>query len=56
MQVISSDNFLNEHLESINDDKRILNSDSDDEYYEYVISTRRKSIDFVRKMENIERN
>ena len=55
MQVITSDNALNSRLETLKAEKRILNPDSDTEYYEFVISTRRKSVDFVRKMENIER-
>ncbi|MBC8321814.1 MAG: hypothetical protein H8E34_13955 [Bacteroidetes bacterium] len=52
MQVISSDNAFNERIETINPEKRILNPDSDTDYYEYVISTRRKSVEFVRKMKN----
>lgn len=50
MQAISSDNAFNERIETIKPEKRILNPDSDIDYYEYVISTRRKSVDFVRKM------
>jgi len=50
MQVISSDNAFNERLETIKPDKRILNPESDTDYYEYVISTRRKSVEFLRKM------
>ena len=53
MQVISSDNNFNGRLETIKSEKRILNPDSDLEYYEYVISTRRKSIDFLRKMKGM---
>ena len=56
MQVISSDNTFNERIEMIKAEKRILNPDSDLDYYEYVISTRRKSVEFVRKMKKIERN
>lgn len=56
MQVISSDNSFNNRIETIKAEKRILNSDSDTDYYEYVISTRRKSIDFLRKMEKIKKN
>ena len=55
MQVLSSDNAFNERIEIIKPEKRILNPESDTDYYEFVTSTRRKSIDFVRKMENIER-
>ena len=50
MQVISSDNSFNERIETIKPEKRILNPDSDTDYYEYIISTRRKSVDFLRKM------
>ena len=50
MQVISSDNSFNERIEIIKAEKRILNPDSDMDYYEYVISTRRKKVDFLRKM------
>ena len=50
MQVLSSDNAFNERIETIKPEKRILNPDSDTEYYEYVTSTRRKSVDFMRKM------
>lgn len=56
MQMISSDYRLNERLETIKPEKRVLNPDSESEYYEYVISTRRKKVDFVRKMQNLERN
>lgn len=55
MQVISSDNILNSRLETLKEEKRILNPESDTDYYEYVISTKRKSVDFVRKMQNIQR-
>jgi len=50
MQVLSSDNAFNERIETIKPEKRILNSDSDTDYYEYLPSTRRKSIEFLRKM------
>lgn len=55
MQVLSSDMVFNEKLETIKPEKRILNENSDVDYYEYVISTKRKMIDFVREMENRER-
>jgi len=51
MQVISSDNSFNERIEIIKAEKRILNPDSDMDYYEYVISTRRKKVDFFKKDE-----
>ncbi len=55
MQVLSSDNVYNSRIETLKADKRILNPDSDTDYYEFLISTRRKSVDFVRKMKNIQR-
>ncbi|MCF6171726.1 MAG: hypothetical protein L3J66_12175 [Bacteroidales bacterium] len=55
MQVISSDNEFNMYLEELSPGKRMLNPESDTEYYEYVISTRRKQIEFVRKMEKLRR-
>jgi len=55
MQVISSDDVFNLYLEELNPNKRILNPGSDTEYYEYVVSTRRKQIDFLRKMERYSR-
>lgn len=51
MQVLSSDNAFNERIETIKPEKRILNANSDVDYYEYVPSTRRKSVEFVRKMQ-----
>ncbi len=56
MQVISSSDRFNIYLEELNPNKRILNPSSDTEYYEYVISTRRKQLDFVRKMQRLTRN
>ena len=55
MQVLSSDNAFNERIETIKPEKRILNANSDVDYYEYVTSTRRKSVEFVRKMKETER-
>ena len=54
MQVMSSDNAYNDYISLLKAPKRILNPESDTDYYEYVISTRRKVIDFLRKMEKIE--
>lgn len=51
MQVLSSDNAFNERIDALKPEKRILNPDSDTDYYEFVTTTRRKSIDFLRKME-----
>jgi len=55
MQTISSDMNYNERIAGIKDVKRMKNPDSEEEYYEYVISTKRKMIDFVRRMERIEK-
>jgi len=53
LQVLSSDNEFNMYIEEMKPEKRMINPNSDDDYYEFVISTRRKSIDFLRKMEQI---
>ncbi len=53
MQMISSDNFFNDHIAELKPEKRILNTSSDENYYEFLISTRRKSTDFLRKMDGI---
>ena len=55
MQVMSSDNAFNDYISLLKPAKRVLNPDSDTDYYEFVISTRRKVIDFLRKMEKIEK-
>jgi len=55
MQTISSDITYNERIAGMKDEKRMLNPDSDEEYYEYVISTKRKRIDFIRRMQMIEK-
>ena len=51
MQVLSSDAAFNEKLEALKPEKRILNQNSDTQYYEFVISTKRKVVDFIREME-----
>jgi hypothetical protein len=53
MQVISSDYAFNEQIEMLKPEKRTLNPNSDTDYYEFVISTRRKKVDFVRTMETL---
>ncbi len=53
LQVLSSDNAFNMYIEEMKPEKRMLNPNSDEDYYEFVISTRRKSIEFLRKMEKI---
>ena len=55
MQSIASDRNYNEHLAGMKDEKRMRNPDSDEDYYEYVISTKRKMIDFLRRMELIKK-
>ena len=55
MQSISSDMNYNEHLAGMKDEKRMKNPDSDEDYYEYVISTKRKKVDFFRRMELIKK-
>ncbi len=55
LQVMSSDNSFNDYVSTLKDDKRILNANSDVDYYEFVISTRRKVIDFLREMEAVEK-
>lgn len=53
LQVLSSDNTFNMYIEELKPEKRMLNPDSDDDYFEFVISTKRKSIEFLREMEKI---
>jgi hypothetical protein len=54
LQVMSSDNAFNDYISLLKPAKRVLNPESDTDYYEYVISTRRKVVDFLRKMEKME--
>jgi len=55
LQVLSSDMAFNTYIEELKPEKRMLNPNSEEDYYEFVISTRRKSIDFLREMEKINR-
>jgi hypothetical protein len=55
LQVMSSDNAFNEYISLMKPAKRVLNPESDTKYYEFVISTRRKVVDFLRQMEKMER-
>ncbi len=55
MQVISSDSAFNDNIAKLKPSKRILNQDSDENYYEFVLSTRRKKVHYTRKMENLNR-
>lgn len=52
MQALSSDQKFNERLETLKPEKRILNANSETDYYEFVISTKRKVVDFLREMES----
>ncbi len=51
LQTLSSDDLYNQRIESIKQEKRVLNENSETDYYEYVISTKRSMIDFKRRME-----
>ncbi len=53
LQAISSDMAFNDYLTQVKATKRVLNPGSDTDYYEYVISTRRKVVDFLREMEKV---
>jgi hypothetical protein len=53
MQAISSDEGFNNELLNLKEDKRILSSKDEEAPYEFLISSRRRMIDFVRKMEDI---
>jgi hypothetical protein len=55
MQSISSDTNYNITLSEIKEDKRVLHPKDEDNYYEYVISTKRKMVDFLRRMDKINR-
>ncbi len=55
LQAISSDDSFNKSLENQKDEKRILNPNSMTDYYEYVISTRQKRINFIRSMRRLGR-
>jgi hypothetical protein len=51
MQAISSDETFNTKLTELKDDDRKVRIPGSDLNYEYVISTRKKQVDFVRRME-----
>jgi len=55
MQVLSSDNAFNDYISELKPNKRILNENSTEKYYEFVTTTRRKVVDFLREMETIEK-
>jgi len=51
LQAISSNEGFNTEILNLNEDKRIIYSKDEESPYEFVISSRRKMIDFKRKME-----
>jgi hypothetical protein len=53
MQAISSNDGFNNELMRIDQDKRLLVDKEQDMAYEYVISSRRKMVDFKRRMEEV---
>ncbi len=53
LQAISSDEGFNNEILNLSEDKRIIYSKDDEIPYEFVISSRRKMIDFKRKMDEI---
>ncbi len=53
MQAISSNEGFNNEILNLSEDKRIIYSKDEEVPYEFVISSKRKMIDFKRKMEEI---
>jgi hypothetical protein len=53
MQSLSSDNEYNNKLQAIKEDKRILKLEDTEISYQYIISTRRKMVDFLRKIQSV---
>lgn len=51
MQSISSDNEFNNRINETKQEKRVLSIPGLDEQYEFVVSTNRRVIDFIRRME-----
>jgi hypothetical protein len=51
MQCISSDNEFNSRINETKEEKRRLSIPGLDENYEYLVSTYRRVIDFLRRME-----
>jgi hypothetical protein len=50
MQAISSDKEFNNRINETKQEKRVLSKPGLDEKYEYLVSTQRKMIDFIRRM------
>ena len=55
MQVLSSDANFNDIVENLKEDKRVLNPNSDKNYYEYVLTTRTRVVNFLRSMKRMGR-
>ena len=55
LQTISSDMPYNVRISDLKSDRRIYKDNDQEEQYEYVISGRRKRIDFLRKMDEYNR-
>jgi len=55
MQVLSSDINFNDIIENLKEDKRELNPNSIKNYYEYVLTTRSRVINFLRSMKRLGR-
>lgn len=53
MQSVSSDNEFNSRINETKQEKRVMSKPGLDENYEFVISTNRRVIDFLRRMETI---
>lgn len=51
MQSISSDNEFNNRINETKQEKRVLSIPGLDEQYEFLVSTNRRVIDFIRRME-----
>lgn len=54
MQALSSSDLFNTDLMKIKQDKRVVNDPAKGGRYEYIIATRRKMVDFLRKMQSME--
>ena len=55
MQTISSDEKYNELVINLKPERRIINERDEENQYEFVISSKRKRIEFIRKMQKIHR-
>ncbi len=55
LQVLSSDLNFNDLIENQKEEKRILNPNSETDYYEYVLTTRTRAVNFLRAMKRLGR-